>query len=67
MAAKKPRPDAVKTGTHAPPIFSRAKLLKIRRYANRRDLLSAVLEDGRMYTLDQADALIRDFIKGKVK
>lgn len=51
-----------------PIMFSKAKILKLNRYANRRDYLSAKLADGKNYTLDQVDALIQNFEKkGKVK
>ena len=36
------------------------------RYANRRDLIRALLEDGKAYTLKEADALIEKYMKGKV-
>ena len=37
--------------------------------ATRRDLLKVKLDDGQTYTMDQVDAVIRDFMtpKGKVK
>ena len=43
------------------------RVLTFRRYADRRDLLSVLLEDGKEYTFDQIDGLINDFMKGKVK
>jgi len=41
--------------------FPKEKVLTFRRYANRRDLLSILLEDGKEYTHDQIDGLIKDF------
>lgn len=49
------------------PLFSKQKLLTFQRYAGRRDLLSALLEDEKQYTIDQVDSMITDFMKGKVK
>lgn len=52
----------------APVIFSKSHILTFKRYANRRDLLSQLLKDGKNYTLDQVDSLIQNFMKkGKVK
>lgn len=49
-------------------VFSKAKVLTLNRYAERRDLLAQLLKDGKDYTLDQVDALIQNFMKkGKVK
>lgn len=63
--------DPVETTPAKPPEpvkFSKAKILKLNRYANRRDYLSAVLEDGKNYTLDQVDSVIQNLEKkGKVK
>ena len=47
--------------------FSKEKLLTFERYRNRRDLLTAVLKDGGSYTIQQADAAIEEFMKGRVK
>ena len=35
--------------------------------AKRRDLLGALLEDGKWYTLEEVDTAIENFMKGKVK
>lgn len=67
MAARKP----TEPGNVTPPakvVFSKAKILTLKRYAGRRDLLSQLLKDGENYTLEQADGLIQNFMKkGKVK
>ena len=49
------------------PVFDKAKVLTLNRYAGRRDLLSVLLKDGEEYTTDQVDGLIEKFLKGKVK
>ena len=51
----------------APVVFPKERVLIFRRYADRRDLLSVLLEYGKEYTFDQIDGLINDFMKGKVK
>ena len=47
-------------------IFTKAQLLQSKRYAHRVDLLGALLED-REYTLEEVDALLNQFMKGKGK
>ncbi len=43
------------------------QLLRSNRYANRRDLIGAFLEDDKQYTLAEVDTAIDNFMKGKVK
>ncbi|MEG0778809.1 MAG: hypothetical protein RSG55_08180 [Oscillospiraceae bacterium] len=50
----------------ADPAFSKERILKSQRYAGRRDLLCALLEDGRTYTTQEVDEIISEFMKGKV-
>lgn len=49
------------------PAYSKAQLAASQKYANRRDLISALLDDGKTYTLDEVDTLIEKFMKGKVR
>lgn len=46
--------------------YTRAQLAESRRYAGRRDLISALLAEDRTYTLDEAEGLMEAFMKGKV-
>lgn len=53
------------------PAFTKQNLLTFRRYANRRDLLSVLLEEGQTYTTAQVDSLLAAFLtthskKGRV-
>ena len=58
---------AVKKGkTEAAPSFTREQLLTFHRYRERRDLLGVLLENERRYTCDEVDALVDNFMKGKV-
>lgn len=50
----------------AAPAYTRDQLAASRRYAGRRDLVRALLEDGRRYTLAEADGKIEAFRKGGV-
>ena len=47
--------------------YSKAQILRSARYAKRRDLLSALLENGKSYTTAEIDAVINKFMKGKVR
>lgn len=47
-------------------VYTKEQLLASTKYANRRDVISALLDDGKTYTLDKVDALIDQFMKGKV-
>ncbi len=66
MATRKKATTAQEPPITVPVVFPKEKVLTFRRYANRRDLLSILLEDGKEYTHDQIDGLIKDFMKGKV-
>ena len=66
MAVKKKTPVAPAEKA-ASPVFSKQNILTFGRYAGRRDLLSVLLEEGKMYTIDQVDDLIGHFMKGKVR
>lgn len=59
---------ATKTNTEAvAPVHTKAQLLASKKYANRQDIINALLEDGKTYTTAQVDALIEKFMKGQVK
>ena len=47
--------------------YNKENILNFKRYRNRVDLLNALLEDNKAYTIDEVDALIDEFMKGKVK
>ena len=60
--------ESIMEPKQAPATFSKSHILTFKRYANRRDLLTQLLDDGKTYTLDQIDSLIQNFMKkGKVK
>jgi hypothetical protein len=60
---KKTNPEAVETPVSA---FSKEQLLKSKRYNERRDLLTVLLEDGRQYSHADVETLIDEFMKGEV-
>ena len=51
----------------AEPTYTKDQVAVSKRYANRRDLVNTLLEDGKAYTLAEVDALIDRFMKGAVK
>ena len=46
--------------------FSKEQLLKSKKYADRRDALSVLLSNDKMYTLSDVDKILTEFMKGKV-
>ena len=46
--------------------FSKEALVNSARFADRRDALSAALEEGRQYTPERAETCLRKYMKGKV-
>lgn len=48
------------------PNFSKAQLMSSNKYAGRKDLIGALLDDQAEYTTEQVDALIENFLKGQV-
>ncbi len=48
-------------------VYTREQIVSSQRYATRRDLVHALLESGRTYTLAEVDARIEKFRKGAVK
>lgn len=66
MATRKKATTAQEPPITAPVVFHKERVLTFKRYDDRRDLLSVLLEDGKEYTHDQIDGLIKDFMKGKV-
>lgn len=47
--------------------FTKTQLLNSKKYAGKRDLISALLADDETYTTAEVDALIEKYLKGTVK
>lgn len=47
--------------------FSKEQILASARYANRRDLVDALLDEKESYTLETVDNMIENYMKGQVK
>ena len=46
--------------------YTKEQILHAKKYENRKDLLNALLKDGELYTMQQAEKSIEDFMKGQV-
>lgn len=69
MAARKTNKTNAETVSveQTEPKFSKSQLVKCGKYRNRRDLVDALLDDNKKYTMKQVDTMIENFMKGKVK
>ena len=47
--------------------YSKIQLVKSKKYACRRDLIGARLEEGKTYTIKEVDTLIEQFMRKAVK
>lgn len=67
LGAKKDRAAAGTESERAEPKHTKQQVLASARYKDRRDLVSALLEDGRRYTVAEVDRMVDQFMKGKVR
>lgn len=47
--------------------YTKEQLISCKQFNNRKDVLCAVLEDKKEYTIEQAQSEINKYMKGKVK
>lgn len=47
--------------------FTKDQILSSARYAGKRDIIRAVLEENKQYDLSEVDQIIENYMKGKVK
>ena len=50
----------------AAPKFSKEQLIRSDRFAKRRDLLGALLKDGKLYSIEEVETAIEHYMKGEV-
>lgn len=55
------------TSKAEPILFTKEQLFSSAKYKNRQDLVDALIEIDKMYTTDQVDDLINNFLKGGVR
>lgn len=56
-----------KNGKEAAARYTKKQLAGSERYRNQGDLISALLEEGKLYTVAEADEALKGFMKGRVK
>lgn len=67
MAAKKTTTGTAARSEQTEPMFSKEQILASARFANRRDLVDAILDKDKRYTFETVDALIEEYMKGQVR
>ena len=68
MAARKAvTTEAVAKSEQTEPMFSKEQILASARFANRRDLVDALLDEDKSYTMKTVDNLVEKYMKGQVK
>lgn len=68
LAARKRTADAsVEQQKKAEPEFDKEQILASERYKGKRDLVDALLDEKRKYTLETVDRMIETYQKGQVK
>ena len=67
MAAKKITTGTAARSEQTEPMFSKEQILASARYANRRDLVDALLDKDKSYTFETVDNMIEKYKKGQVK
>ena len=66
MATKK-AVEKIEPTEQVEPKFSKQQLVYSERFAKKKDAVNALLIDGEQYTIAEANKIIDDFMKGKVK
>lgn len=67
MATKKAAgAEAIEIVVQNQPVFTKQQLMQSAKYANRQDILNALIQDGEEITLDEVESRVSDFMKGKV-
>ena len=59
-------PNKQKKATTPEPVFSKEQLLASNRFQDRRDLLEALLDEKKTYTMKAVEETITKYMKGKV-
>ncbi len=47
--------------------YTKDQLIRSEKYRNQRDLLSALLDDRKVYSVTEAEEIMNQFMKGRVK
>ena len=65
MAAKKTATGTAARSEQTEPMFSKEQILASARFANRRDLVDALLDEDKRYTMKPVDNLAEKYMKGQ--
>lgn len=66
-AEKKRKADTAAKVPETEPQFYKEQIVTSEKYHDQRDLVDALLEDGRKYTLETVEEMLEQYKKGKVK
>lgn len=67
MAAKNAKKQQAQAPDAADALrYTKADLLNSKRFRHQRDLITALLDENKTYTIEEAEAIIGRFLKGKV-
>lgn len=66
MASEKVNVQAAGDSKHAETTYSKYQLMASGKFAKRKDLLNALLEDDKQYTVAKVEEIINNFMKGRV-
>lgn len=47
-----------------PVLYTKAQIYKAKRYMNKKDIVTIMLDENKRYTFDQVDKLVEQFLKG---
>lgn len=67
LAAAKKRESTGAKVQQTEPQFSKEQIVASEKYRNQRDLVDALLEEDKKYTIATVDKMIEEYRKGKVK
>lgn len=67
MAERKTTAGTGEKSKQTEPRFSKEQIFASDRFANRRDLVDALLDENKSYTLNTVDEIIQKYLKGQVK
>ena len=60
------QPEAPVVAAVEEPRYSKVALLQSKKFRHLRDVINALLDENKTYTIEEAEALIGRFMKGKV-
>ena len=67
LVVKKTNSVEAKSSEKVEPMFSKEQILASAKYTSRRDLVDALLDNKKSYTIEMVDEAINKFMKGQVK